>query len=125
MWRQIIGKYPPTYLGECQKAVTVSQQIVTNWLESNMFKAEEHSHERAQNIATWLGTHANSGMHNRHFSADEALRHGLHVEMFEQDDTLQDIILTIYHSYIASLEQSAAIKMIENSEGKAWVRLLE
>ena len=70
MWAQIISKYPPTFLGDCKKAVEASQKMVRTWLETGMFKDDEDAEDKARNIAEWLGTHANSAMHNRHISAN-------------------------------------------------------
>ena len=38
LWSQIISKYPPTIIGECQKSTKWSEDIARNMLETGMFK---------------------------------------------------------------------------------------
>lgn len=124
MWAQIIGKYPPTYLGDCQKAVDTSQKMVAEWLKTNMLSSQPDAEARSKDIAEWLGTHANSAMHNRHITAESAKDHGLAIRSLEENQELQDIVLTIHHAYMATFERSGAKKMIENSNGKSWIRIV-
>lgn len=119
MWSQIIGKYPPTYLGECQKALDMSKAIVQQWLSGNMLKNDP---DKAKKIAIWLGTHQDSAMHDRHISMRTAQEHGLIVKELESDDQLQDIVLTIHHTYMLSFDNSNVRKMIENSDNKSWIK---
>lgn len=119
IWSQIIGKYPPTFLGECQKTLNMSQTIVEEWLSGNMLKEDP---AKAKEIAVWLGTHKDSAMHDRHISIRTAKEHGLIVKELESDNDLQDIVLTIHHTYMLSFERSTARKMIENSDNKSWIK---
>ncbi|MCX8648453.1 hypothetical protein J3U01_08575 [Bifidobacterium sp. B4107] len=118
MWAQIISKYTPTLLGECRNAVQASTEMVKDWLSDNMLKDDEQT---ADHAARWLGTHENSAMHDRHINIDQAREIGLKVIPLEEDNELQDIVLTIHHAYMLSFERSNARKMIENSEGKSWI----
>ncbi len=48
MWAQIISKYPPTFLGDCKKAVEASQKMVRTWLIqacSKTMKMQRTKHE--------------------------------------------------------------------------------
>src|SRR5205085_10523613 len=36
LWQPIIAKYPPTLIGECEKAIEWSTEIVQGWLRSGM-----------------------------------------------------------------------------------------
>ena len=40
VWREILQKYTPTLIGECDKAIKWSKNIVADWLKENMFKKE-------------------------------------------------------------------------------------
>ena len=38
LWQQIIARYNPTLIGECQKAIRWSEEMVKEWLRSGMLK---------------------------------------------------------------------------------------
>jgi len=42
LWQSIIGKYHPTFLGSCQKAVKWSEEIMKEWLKTGMLKDEDN-----------------------------------------------------------------------------------
>ena len=63
-------------------------------------------------------------MHNRHITAASAKEHGLAIKDLEKESELQDVVLTIHHAYMATFERSGAKKMIENSDGKSWIRIV-
>lgn len=60
--------------------------------------------------------------HDRHFHLDDCQRIGLEVDALEDDDALQDRVLTVHHCFMHTLGNSAAFKIIENHLGRAMVR---
>ena len=60
--------------------------------------------------------------HARHLSATKCRDMGLCVEMIEEDQDLQDAILTVHHACIHTLASTPAIKMIENHDGIAQIQ---
>lgn len=121
IWAQIIGQYPPTFLGDCKKALDYSETTVKQWLVENMLKEEDNPEDIASRIASTLCDHRESAMHNRHFSYRELRDLGMHVNLFEDDDELQDKVLTVHHAYMTTFQRSPISKMIESSDGKAWI----
>lgn len=122
MWAQIISKYSPTFLGECQKSVDVSRSMVNQWLSENML---QNNSKKAEEIANWLSNHASSAMHDRHISMSTAQEHGLKIKVLEEDNSLQDLILSIHHSYMMSFEFSTATLIMENSNNNSWIRFVQ
>jgi hypothetical protein len=49
---------------------------------------------------------------------------GLKIITLEEDPTLQDLVLTVHHSYMHTFSATAAIKIIENHNGVAMVHHL-
>ena len=47
---------------------------------------------------------------------------GLRVKMLEEDNQLQDLVVTIHHCYMQTLMNSLAFKIIENHLGTAFVK---
>ena len=49
---------------------------------------------------------------------------GLNVIDLESDQKLQDLVLSLHHSYIITLEHSLITKMVENQIGSTYIRAL-
>ena len=60
-------------------------------------------------------------MHARHISSEKARMIGLRVIDLEKDNTTQDLVLSIHHAYMATLENTNAVKIIENQNGIASI----
>jgi hypothetical protein len=125
MWQPIIAKYNPTLIGECQKAISWSQEMVKDWLSNGMLKDDQNPAAKAESIVGELGSHALTKSHARHLSASKCKDIGLKIEMMEDDDKLQNAIMSVHHACIHTLTSTGAIKIIENHEGKAFVQAIQ
>lgn len=125
IWQPILAKYTPAFIGECEKAVEWANEMVKEWLLSGMFRGRKtHSKiERVNNIVSELGNHALSKSHARHLSYDKCKKMGLKVKRLEDDQKLQDAVLSLHHACIHTLGSSPAFKIIENHEGKAFIQI--
>lgn len=121
LWGQIIGKYHPTFLGDCMKAVQMSRDMVGGWLRMNMFKGDGRVEEKLDSILDLLCEHEKSAMHNRHFSHSDLEEVGMNIVMMEGDNELQDKILTLHHAFMITFQKSDAAKIIESSSGAKWI----
>ena len=121
IWAQIIGQYPPTFLGDCQKALDLSESTVKQWLVENMLSGEVDPDKTADNIASVLCDHKQTAMHNRHFSYRELRGLGMKIHLLEDDGELQDRVLTVHHSYMTTFQRTPIAKIIENSNSKGWI----
>jgi len=119
MWSTIIGKYHPTFLGECAKAVEMSKQIVTDWLQENMFSnlPEPQRGTEAKKVAEKLSDHDDSKMHDRHISKEKAKQIGLKIDDLEANNQFQDLVLTVHHTFMHTINKTNTTKIIENHEG--------
>lgn len=129
IWQIIISKYHPTFLGDCQKAIDWSNNMVKKWLEENMLSSEENSEDLADNIVSTLGSHSETSTHSRHIHSDECKKLGIKIVDLETMDKkeidgckdLQDCVLTIHHSYMHTFSNSNALKIVENHLGNAMI----
>jgi hypothetical protein len=124
LWQPIIAKYSPTLIGEAQKAVAWSSQIVKEWLVTGMFEGDDDADAKADAIVGELGDHALTLSHERHISFERARSLGLRVTALEADSRLQDAVLSVHHACIQTLTATPAIKLIENQNGVAHVTTL-
>jgi len=120
IWRVIIAKYHPTLIGECRNAIELASVIVEKWLIDGMFADDPESEEKARNIAKKLNNHADTKMHARHISAKNAASFGLIIKPLEEDDALQDLVLTIHHAYMHTFSAGPYAKIIENHLGESF-----
>lgn len=122
VWQPIISKYNPTLIGECQKSIAWSEQIVTDCLKRRMLSDCDNLDIKIAKIIQELGNHAVNLSHARHLSADKCKEIGLKIEMLEDDQKLQDAVLTVHHAFIHTLTGTPACKIIENHRGVAYIQ---
>lgn len=125
VWQPIIAKYNPTLIGECKKAMEWSHEIARESLKNVMFQGDEPEVEvnaTIDSIVETLGDHVITKSHSRHLSADKCEEIGLKIEKIEEDQELQNAILSVHHAFIHSLSSTQAVKIIENQDGKAFIQ---
>lgn len=122
VWQPIIAKYNPTLIGECEKAIDWSNQMVKEWLVSGMFSEAPDADSKADNVIEELGNHALNKSHARHLSSERCRGIGLNVFDLEKDPSLQDAVLSIHHCCIQTLTATNAFKIIENHKGVAFIQ---
>ncbi|MGI5870322.1 MAG: SDH family Clp fold serine proteinase [Kiritimatiellia bacterium] len=120
-WQLIIGKYHPSFLGECRKAIDLANEIVQTRLESVMFRDDPDAKKKAVKIVKALNDHEGTKIHSRHIDIEKAMSLGLKIFRMESDNELQDAILTVHHCYMHTFSNSQAIKIIENDQGVAFI----
>lgn len=121
LWQTIIGKYHPTFLGTCQNAVDWSNKLASDWLSRNMCNGDPG---KVRAILDEFGDHKNSKSHSRHISKERCKELGLIVIDMEDDNELQDLILTSHHAFMHTFSNSMCVKIVENHMGNAYVENL-
>ena len=124
-WSILLNRYPPAFLKTALDAIELSSLLVREWLESCMFSGDQEKDEKIEHIVQCLNEHNNSKLHGRHFSIDYCKDIGLKIEEMEENKQLQDLILSVHHSYIATLNMGNVVKIIESSNGKAYINILQ
>jgi hypothetical protein len=114
VWRPIIEKYHPTFLRDCQRAVTWSNEITREWLKDGMLADCPDADERSQAIAVQLSDTDSTYSHARHIHIDQLEAMGLNIERLEEDDELQDLVLTVHHAYMHTFASTNTYKIIED-----------
>ena len=121
-WLPILNQYGPSLLIECQNALDLSKKLVSQWLEANMFAGKPNSKQIAADISKKLAQHKELKSHGRHINRDKAKEMGLIIEDLEKDQTLQDLVLSVFHATTHTFDGTPAVKIIENHNGKAFVK---
>ncbi len=122
IWQPIIAKYSPTLIGECEKAIEWSNEMTNEWLLSGMLSSATDADDRAEKILEELSDHAVTKSHARHLSADRCKEIGLEIVALEDDQELQEHVLSLHHACIHTLGSTGAFKIIENQNGVAFIQ---
>lgn len=121
-WLPMLNQYGPDLLIQCENASEMSRTLVQSWLETYMFKDEPDKKESAESIATWLSDHGHFKSHSRHISRAELEANKLKIEYLENDQTIQDLFLSIFHATTHTFNGTTAVKIIENHNGNAFIK---
>ncbi len=108
-------------VGECEKAIKWSNEMVADWLTSGMFKGQKRRASMAARVIKELGDHALTKSHDRHLSAEKCKAIGLKIFDLEADQELQDSVLAIHHCMTQTFSGTPAVKIIENHKGAAFI----
>lgn len=117
IWVRRLDKYPPGFLKICENAIALSKEMVANWLSSWMFKDDENKRAKAERIAEWLSDTNLHKTHGRPISIKDATNAGLKVMPLEEDNELQDKVLSVFHASMITHETTNCVKFIENQHG--------
>jgi ATP-dependent protease ClpP protease subunit len=128
IWQAKIARFPPTLIGECRKAIRWSEEMVREWLRSGMFKNDIQSkgpqeiEHTINNIIKEFGDHALTKSHARHIPMQKCKDMGLKVETMEDNQDLQEAILTLHHITMRTITDIPTVKIVENQQRKAYIQ---
>lgn len=120
-WMPTLQQFSPGLLNVCENAATLSKTLVAEWLASYMFSGDPEAHEKAASIADWLADDAQHLSHSRALTREALVGRGVRVTALEDDQELQEAVLSVHHAYLHTFSGSAA-KIVENHLGKRFVQ---
>ena len=82
----------------------------------------KHDKVKVNKVVDFLSSHEDLYTHDRHLDFNTLSGLGLIIEKLEEDQVLQDKVLSVHHSTIISMSQTQATKIIENNMGKAYIQ---
>ena len=125
IWQPIIAKYNPTLIGECEKAIAWANEMTSEWLRTGMFSdVSQDVDDTITNVIEELGNHALTKSHARHLSVERCAEMGLRVVELEAHQELQDAVLSLHHACMLTLADTPAVKIIENHNGIAFIKMI-
>ena len=122
IWTPILQAMGPSLLEQAKKALALGQQMAERWLEHYMFEGSDGAALKASEVAEYFNSEAVHLTHGRRIGVDECVAVGLKIERLEQDQEFQDEILSIYHLLTIAFEQSPAVKIMRNQNGRIWIK---
>ena len=118
LWQSIIGKYHPTLLGACKQAIEWSEKMVEAWLKENMCSRDK---SKVKEILKTFADHRKQKSHARHISRKECTEVGLNIVELENNQNMQEYVLTTHHAFLHTFGNTSAVKIIENHDGIAYI----
>lgn len=126
VWGPIISRYAPSLIGTCENAIQWSKTLADEYLSASMFKEELQSDpssakRKIYGIIQLLTDPKTTRSHMRHIPTPICKSIGLKVVDMEDDQDLQDIILSIHHASALAIMNTHAIKIVQNQKDQAYI----
>jgi hypothetical protein len=121
-WLPTLQQYPPGVLDVCEKASALAKNLVEQWLKAYMLQDNLKRDEIAKDVAEWLADDTVHLSHSRPLTRDELVARGLNVTALEDDQELQDAVLSVFHAITHTFGGGTAVKIIENQLGRRLIR---
>lgn len=115
VWVPKLLEIPMGFLDLCEKTIDLSKKKVAEWLNTYMFSNDE---KRGESIAEWLGDFNKHETHGRPINYKLAREKGLKISLLEDDQELQEKVLSVFHATLVTFEVSGCVKIVENHLGK-------
>jgi len=119
-WREVFRQLPSAFITDCERAIKITGDIVTEWLRKGMLRDTENPEKKARQIVENLMSLKDTMSHGHHFMIEECQGFGLNVEPLGDEQRLQELVLRVHHSYVASMAHDNSIKLVENHQGQSW-----
>ena len=117
LWQAILTKLNPTFLTLCAQADELAEELTEKIL------ADKEIDKSIKNrIKEVFAKNDDSKTHSRHIDREKCKEAGLDIIDLDEDDELQDIVLTIHHCCMILAERTSATKLVENNIGGCYIR---
>ena len=125
VWADMLRQYGPDLLVEADNASALSASVVRDWLSRYMFSSFPGIRKEAKSeaLANYLTNHATHLTHSRGVFRGELRDFDpqLCLTDLENDQQLQDLVLTIYHATMHTFGYTDAAKIVENHQGQGYI----
>ena len=128
-WIPIIQVYAPSLYQQARNALDLAKTLVKEWLASYMFAdlPKQKRGQLAAGVARYLSNHNKFKSHGRglcpsDFQSTPALKSVKVIDLSSNPD-LQNRVQGLYHAISLTFAGTAAIKIFENTDGKALIRM--
>lgn len=122
VWAPVLSQVGPSLLQESQNALDYSEQMVARWLTQWMKSEDADPVTAGNNIARHFNDASTHKSHGRRINRDEAAGVGVVIEQLEENDDLQEAVLTSYHLMTIIFEQTLTAKLIASNHGQRWMK---
>lgn len=119
-WAPILQQYGPALIEQCENAEKLAKRLVREWLAAYMFAGTEDPGGRAERVADFFADHRRHQSHAMGIPRDTARDQGLTIDNLEEDQELQDKVLSVHHACAHVLGNTPTYKIVENNLGRGF-----
>lgn len=122
-WLPILRMYGPGLIANITHQHDLAQELVAGWTDRYLLPKGRGRRAQGREIAKWLADFKTFKSHARPLHRDVLRQHGVPVTDLEEDQTFQDLVLSVHHATQLTLGQTPAVKVVENHQGRAWIQM--
>ena len=122
VWAPILSHLGPSLLTEARNSIEYGERMVADWLAQRMFRDESDPEALAKATARHFSDAGLHKSHGRRIDREEARRNHLAVSDLEDDQALQDAVLTAYHLLSIAFDRTPTTKLFASGTGQISVR---
>ncbi|MGH7391938.1 MAG: SDH family Clp fold serine proteinase [Candidatus Rokuibacteriota bacterium] len=131
-WIPILQQYGPSLYQQCLNAIELSKRYVFEWLKTGMFRPKDGTPEAltaaeaaARKVVDYLGDHNQFKSHGARIGVQELRKVDVPVKILNEDKPLHEAVMTMYHALLLTFGGTGAFRIVENSHGAAFIRLVQ
>lgn len=121
VWQHVLNKLQPGFINECRRVIEWSNDMATEFLETNMLKGQ--SADKIAGVVRALTEKSIVKSHSRQIGIQEAIDifGSDNIVVLEEDQQLQDLVLSVHHAVVVMMQRTTSIKVIENQRNRAYL----
>ncbi|MCO5099217.1 MAG: hypothetical protein M9884_17375 [Rhodocyclaceae bacterium] len=120
-WVPMLAQYGPDLLVQARNAISLSENLADAWLKKHLMVTDP---SKATSVARWLSDHQSMKQHRRYLSRETLVGAGMPISALEDDQILQDLVLSVFHATTHTLDGTGVVKIIENHHSRAFLKVM-
>ena len=120
-WLPLLRSLLPGLIAQCIHSQERAVAFVAEQLGTHMLGGD---HDKARLVAKWFADFTSFKSHGRPVMIGDAQQQGLKVTRLENDQRLQDLVLSVHHAARHTFSDTGTTKLIENHHGRAYLEIL-
>lgn len=121
LWNPVIQKYPLGFINHVAAIAQWGKDIGQQALVTGMLENDPTAVVKAASIVDVFTSKQTHHSHARHLHREECAATGLTIGHLEDDQTVQELVLSIHHAFMATLHSVNVAKITENDAGRGKI----
>jgi len=122
VWFPILQALGPGILVQCDNAIDLSKELVTDWLTKYMFRADEDGATKAKKVSDFLSAHSQFKSHARRIKLQHLDSFGLNLKNLRKHPALYKAVWELHCAIDVILSNTPMYKIFYNSDNLGMAR---